>query len=349
MRPTWKKYLRYASLVVAGGILAFMLIETIFAKRTGFETKTLWDWMELLIVPLVLAGGALLLNRSEKERERENADKRIKEDRRIAENRIKEDRQLAEDRAKLEREIAMDRQQEAALQAYLDRMTELVLDENLKKTQNEDFRNIARIRTLTTFRALDGRRKGVILLFLKESGLLELKNSVNLRGADIREVLLTSSDLSHLNLSGATLNEALFWDNDLSGSNLSQAYFLDADLSRSNFSGANLSGAFLMGALLEDACLVGANLSSAYLYKLQQWHPKDGFVEAYTNLSGADLTNADLRNTSLRDAVLTGVNLTGADLSGADLTGATVTSEQLAMAEFLKGATMPDGTKHKYS
>jgi hypothetical protein len=31
----------------------------------------------------------------------------------------------------------------------------------------------------------------------------------------------------------------------------------------------------------------------------------------------------------------------------ADLSGAKVTSEQLGKAAFLKGATMPDGTKHE--
>ena len=45
---------------------------------TGFGTpvegalgaKTLWDWMDLLLLPMVLAGGALLLNRSGRETDR---------------------------------------------------------------------------------------------------------------------------------------------------------------------------------------------------------------------------------------------------------------------------------------
>lgn len=45
------------------------------------------------------------------------------------------------------------------------------------------------------------------------------------------------------------------------------------------------------------------------------------------------------------------IDLEGADLGEAvlyqaDLPGAKVTDEQLATAETLKGATMPDGTKH---
>src|SRR5262245_4227897 len=102
MKPTWKTYLLYASLLIIAGSFSYMLIETVRLKNTGFETKTLWDWMDLLIIPAVLAIGAFVLNRSERAVER----------------------QVAEDRAKLEREIATDRQQEAALQAYIDRISD---------------------------------------------------------------------------------------------------------------------------------------------------------------------------------------------------------------------------------
>ena len=77
--------------------------------------KTLWDWMELLIIPIVLAIGAYYLNRSERAVER----------------------RIAEDRAKLEREIATDRQQEATLQAYIDRISELLLEKNCGPRQTQ--------------------------------------------------------------------------------------------------------------------------------------------------------------------------------------------------------------------
>lgn len=126
MKSRWKTYLFYASLIVVGGSLIFILVETVRAKNTGFETKTLWDWMELMIIPLFLAGGAFYLNRSEKEIERK----------------------AAENRAKLEREIATDRQQEMALQAYLDRMEVLLMKNNLQTTTNKDILTVARTRTL---------------------------------------------------------------------------------------------------------------------------------------------------------------------------------------------------------
>jgi uncharacterized protein YjbI with pentapeptide repeats len=68
--------------------------------------------------------------------------------------------------------------------------------------------------------------------------------------------------------------------------------------------------------------------------------------------SWANLYQADLIGTVLSKAVLYHVNLrkanlNRADLIGANLSGANGTSEQLGKAASLKGATMPDGTKHE--
>src|SRR5688572_26778794 len=167
MNPRLKKYLLYAAVVIAGGSFLFILIETVRLKNTGFEPKTLWDWMELLIIPLILAMGAFYLNRSEREVERERVERRAKFE-----------RQRAEENADLEREIATDRQQEAALQAYLDRMAELLLEKELRTTENEEVRNVARIRTLTVLRGLDATRKGLLLRFLYEAGLISKEKGV---------------------------------------------------------------------------------------------------------------------------------------------------------------------------
>src|SRR5437764_14966017 len=67
--------------------------------------KTLWDWLQLLIIPLMLAIGGFWLNQIQKSR----------------------DERATEQRDKTERKIAADNQREAALQAYLDRIAELLL------------------------------------------------------------------------------------------------------------------------------------------------------------------------------------------------------------------------------
>ncbi len=109
--------------------------------------KYLWDWLELLIIPFVLALGALWLERSE----------------RIS------DRKIAAERREDDKKIAEDQQREAALQAYIDKMTELLLDKEhpLRKSKpNDEVRVVARTRTLATLRKLDpDRGRGCCCVF----------------------------------------------------------------------------------------------------------------------------------------------------------------------------------------
>lgn len=316
MKPTWKKYLLYASLIIVGGGLIFILVETIWAKNTGFETKTLWDWMELLIIPFVLAIGAFYLNRSERAVERQ-----------IAENRIKEDRQLAEDRAKLEREIATDRQQEAALQAYLDRMADLLLHEKLRTAENEEARDVARIRTLTVLRGLDAKRKGLVILFLFEANLIRTEEPViSLEGADLDGADLFNAYLSEVNFQHSSLKGANFQYADLSRAclqyaDLQGAKFAYAELRVARLQYSNLCNADLSSAMLERALFIGAKLQGARL---------DAAM-----LEGADLSLAKMQGTKLVSAYLKDAILRGAKMQDADLYDAT-----------LEGATMPDGTIH---
>jgi hypothetical protein len=106
-----------------------------------------------------------------------------------------------------------------------------------------------------------------------------------------------------------------------------------ADLSGANL-GANPYPIDLRGANLSRANLSDANLSYAALPEV--------------DLSGAILVGANLSHADLLDTDLSGANLSGANLSHADLSGARgVTMEQLEkQAEALKGAIMPDGSKH---
>lgn len=184
--------------------------------------KTLWDWLELLIIPAVLAGGAWWLNKTEKETDREVAQKRIDS----------------------EQQLAKDKQQEDRLQTYFDRMTELLLKEGLRTSKSEDeVRSIARTRTLSTLRTLDGTRKGLLLRFLEESGLIKEKHIVDLANADLSGANLSGVDLRGVYLIKADLRKA-----DLSGANLR-----DTNLSKANLSGANLTDAQVTDEQLAQA------------------------------------------------------------------------------------------------
>src|SRR5260221_6890 len=88
-------------------------------KDSNFQReKTLWDWLQLLIIPAVLAVGGFWLNQIQKSREEK-----------ATEQRTKIEREAAEKRAQAERDIALDNQREAALKEYFDKMSELLLHE----------------------------------------------------------------------------------------------------------------------------------------------------------------------------------------------------------------------------
>lgn len=305
MEPKLKtRLLHYLRITVT--VLLFTTILTAFAIQgysaswTGFgrpasdllQAKTLWNWLELLLLPLLLAGGLWLLNRSQRE--------------------------TARWRAAVDLEIAGGHQQEAAIQAYLDRMSELLIKEKLSRFSSDEVRNVARLRTLALLRGLDAKRKNRVLLFLKESGLIEREAVVDLCGADLCGVSVPSTNLSRVNLAEANLNEA-----DLRSTQLNKAYL----------SGTQLRGANLRGADLSEADLFG------------------------TDLSGADLTRATLSGANLTGANLSGCRLDGADLSKADLSGVhlkvnaapgnEILKTELTKARSLHGAILPDGTKYE--
>src|SRR5258708_7538098 len=118
-------------------------------------TKTLWDWLQLLtaLAIAVVVGFGVAWFTTKQTQASEAANKQ---------------------RHETELQITSDNQREAALKAYIDNMSELLLEKNLRNSQPEDeVRTIARARTLTVLRRLDAERKGSVLQFLQESGLID--------------------------------------------------------------------------------------------------------------------------------------------------------------------------------
>jgi hypothetical protein len=231
--------------------------------------KTLWDWLQLLIIPLVLAIAALLFNLATTRTEQK-----------IAKDRIEQDRQIAKERYENDQRIALDKQREDLLQIYLDRMSELLLKEELgSSAAKPEVRNVARVRTATILVQLDARRIGYVFAFLRQSGLMSTKPNDSI-------VSLSQTDLSKINLSQATLYKADLSGADLSGANLSRANLIGAKLIgaglyQANLSGADLGGADLGGANLRKADLSGAGLSGAIVTSEQ--------LETAKSLQGATM------------------------------------------------------------
>jgi uncharacterized protein YjbI with pentapeptide repeats len=269
--------------------------------------KTVWDWLQLLgvlAIPVVIAVGGWMFGAQQSAHQNKLEDQRAKNDRQIEELRA----------------------QDAALQAYLDQMSQLMLGGNLRDSEEDsEVRTLARARTRTVLARLDGQRKGRVVQFLYEASLIVREHPV----VSLSDVRLRGADLSHLDLSGAYLSGADLSSADLSDADLSGAELIDADLSFASISGANMSGTYLNRANLSETDCIDADLSGA-------------------DLSEANLSGAFLRDANLRETYLIETDLSDSDLSGANLRDARgVTVKQLLQAKTLADTTMPDGSIHQ--
>jgi uncharacterized protein YjbI with pentapeptide repeats len=330
--PTWALWVALAVALV--GILIWAGY-TRWSDYTGFAEKTLWDWLGLVGISSAIALVGWIVTR--KQRERDEA-------------------------------IALEQAQDSALAAYLDQMSNLIVDQKLLEKRETSVCKIAQARTIAVLLGLDREHKRRPLKLVYELDLIgNGDNIIQLKNAG-----LDHANLSELTLSGAYLRCADLRATDLSGGDLS-----DSNLNLTDLRGANLSRADLKTTDMSEANLLPydehdperwslhnlskSDLSKRRLRPSRFLHPflrrrltLTNLSEAIltganlrgANLGGANLRKADLSETDLTGANLNGADLRGADLSGANLRGASVTGKQLTRCASLEAATMPDGSKH---
>jgi uncharacterized protein YjbI with pentapeptide repeats len=306
--------------------------------HTGFQNKTVWDWLQLLIIPLVLAMAALFFNQMN----------------------TRTEQQIAQQRYKLDQEIALDTQREDLLQTYLDRLSELLLEKNLDNIQiDQKARKVVRVRTISILIRLDATRVGYVFALLRDAGLVERNNpAISFHEANFVRVDWSEASLSETNLSRATLTEAKLTGANLNNSDLSETNLTGANLTGADLSSANLTGADLFTAILSKAILTETKLSNASLISANLSHAK--LIEAnlsnanlseatlisanlsYTKLIGANLSNANLSEADLGYANLISANLSNANLIGANLSNANLNYAKLAGALVNKGMLTPE-------
>jgi hypothetical protein len=217
---------RIAVIVVV--LLSVLLL--LYAISLFFD-ESVWAVLKVLAVPITVGAAVPLLNRLQQKRELEIAERRANDE---------------------------------ALQAYLDKMTDLLVTHRLHEPPaNEDkllsdpVRVVAWARTKTGLRRLDGEGKGRILRFLHEAGLIQkgCPRIHSLAKADLIKADLRESSLTGARLRGVHLREA-----DLRGANLSGADLSGADLAKAKLRGANLNDADLSGAIVTREQLASCSL-----------------------------------------------------------------------------------------
>ena len=151
--PVWM----LAVTVVAAGIIVLAIGGYFLGWTwTGFEGNTFWDWLSLLITPVTLGVVSIIFTIQQSQGN-------------TAESEIL--------------------RQEALLQAYLDQISRLLLESNLRESPPDSpVRAVARAHTLATLQRVGGSQKDAIVRFLDASGLLAQDAPIlDLRDADLSQ------------------------------------------------------------------------------------------------------------------------------------------------------------------
>jgi uncharacterized protein YjbI with pentapeptide repeats len=281
-------------LIVAMIITVSFVVVAGFALTNGLGVgnKKAWDWLDVLVFPVGLTLGAAWYQKSEAKRDDQRRDDQEERDRVDAERQRERDIEREEAQRKREERIVEKNTESAALEAYLDQMSTLLVEKNLRwATPDSDVRALAQARTLTILLRVGPERKRNPLKLVAQMHLIDKDNCV--------------IKLPHADLNDADLNEVTL---------------VDVDLTNVDLRGADLTEANLRGTVLTDADLRGANLTRANLEKT---------VLTKADLRDTDLSKTNLTDADLRGANLTGANLTGADLTDADLRGGRYDAETL--------------------
>ena len=181
--------LRYRPLTVLGAatVVAAIVVLIRIGQRyewTGFgesahpepdnqeiqPRKTLWDWLQLLIVPLALALIVVVWSTAQEDVRQQVIEAR---------------------RAQAERQLVEQQAQDEALQAYLDVMKELLLEQDLRDSgPDSNARAVASVQTSLILDRVDARRKTAVLRLLTDSHLIDADvplietSTLALQGAD---------------------------------------------------------------------------------------------------------------------------------------------------------------------
>ena len=101
-------------------------------EGTGFSGASLWNWLDLLIVPLILGIGGIWFQRAQRNRDLDSQESQSQLEREADDRRHQRELEMENRRRARELETVEQRAQDAALQAYLEQMGRLLLEMGLR-------------------------------------------------------------------------------------------------------------------------------------------------------------------------------------------------------------------------
>ncbi|NCQ98553.1 MAG: pentapeptide repeat-containing protein [Microcystis aeruginosa L211-101] len=270
-------------------------------KWSGFQKKSFWDWLQLLIIPLMLALGAFYLNSA--------ADFR--------------DYQIAQEQK--HQEILTDyfsKMQDLIVETKKSKQTPGSKESNSEERLLTEFRPTAQALTLSVLEQLDGERKGKVIIYLAESKLITANNDnpsslpeIKLNGANLKEIVLNNVDLysiidmknkdqiingikiNNANMERANLRKVNLFKSELNGSNLE-----NATLENVNFPGSTMIGSRFINGKITDVNFTDVKLGKTIFDNVNL---KNITISNKTTFDNACFTKIDTSNTKQEPDLLT--------------------------------------------
>lgn len=270
-------------------------------KWSGFQKKSFWDWLQLLIIPLMLALGAFYLNSA--------ADFR--------------DYQIAQEQK--HQEILTDyfsKMQDLIVETKKSKQTPGSKESNSEERLLTEFRPTARALTLSVLEQLDGKRKGKVITYLAESQLITANNDnpsslpeIKLNGANLKKIVLENVDLYgiiDMKNKGQIINGIEINNANMEGANLSQVNLFKSNLSGSNLKNATLenvdfTGSIMVGSRFITGQIIDVNFTDVRLGKsiFDNVKLENITISDKTNFDNACFTKIDTSNTKQEPYFLT--------------------------------------------
>lgn len=243
----WKLVLVGILLLLIVAVVALTLNIVSNFKWSGFQKKSLWDWLQLLVVPLILAISAFYLNYAS----------------------AAKDKYLAGVQQERDAELAIKQKQQDVFKTYLSQMQNLLLKDTdqVQRNLSPRYKALATALTLTALDELNGERKGKVIAYLAKSDLINKDNpdvdllNANLKGIELENIILTNVNISKAHMQNAKLSKVQFTASDLRGANFSGATLDDVFFSESNLIGSNFYGVIFKNVRLANSPAKGVCLS----------------------------------------------------------------------------------------
>lgn len=249
--------------------------------------KTLWDWLDLLIAPGILAIIAWKFTDSQKNKEIE---------------------------------VSSTQYRENVFHEYILNISSYITDGTIYLS-NSNLVETIRINTLNTLRILDGEQKGQLIRFLHDAKLIGWSPNYDDEGEKIAPIIrLKDADLNGINLSG-TYSLEMYDENrkkiqpyfnvnlngiDLSFTNLSHANLQGIQIFEGNFTASNLEYSKLSSSEIESCSFGNAKISNAYL---------DHLYCSSTNFNRAQFSFSKLSHSVFNDSSFSMASFIDSDLS----------------------------------